>query len=342
MTDFSSTLLVTGGAGFIGSCFVAQCAARGAKVIVLDKLTYAGDRANLEGIKGDWKLVEGDIGDGALVAKLLREHDIGAVVNFAAESHVDNSISGPAAFIETNITGAFVLLEAARAYWSALPESDKNNFRFLQISTDEVYGSLGPTGKFSEASPIKPNSPYSASKAAADHLARAWFETYGLPVIVTHCTNNYGPRQHPEKLIPRMIHCALSGQGLPVYGDGKNVRDWIHVEDHCEGVWLALSKGRPGEIYDLGGDAEAENITLVRDICALLDKKRPKNSGQYADQISFVTDRLGHDRRYAIDDSKAQKELGFARRYTISKGLEATVDWYLANQEWCNRIVGKK
>lgn len=332
-------VLVTGGAGFIGSSFVELCVRKGYDVTVLDALTYAGHKANLEHIKGSWRFVKGDIADRALVSKLLREHAIGKVVNFAAESHVDNSISGPKAFIDTNITGTFQMLEAAREYWNGLPADQKAQFRYLQISTDEVYGSLGPTGKFSEESPIKPNSPYSASKAAADHLARAWYETYGMPTITTHCTNNYGPRQHPEKLIPNMIRCALEGKKLPVYGDGKNVRDWIHVEDHCAGVLLALEKGKPGEAYDLGGDAEAENIMLVKTICGLLDKKRPKASGSYADQIAFVADRPGHDRRYAIDDSKSQRELGFTRNYKLSQGLEATVDWYLANQEWCKIIL---
>lgn len=344
------SILVTGGAGFIGSCFVAQSVARGLEVIVLDKMTYAAHRDNLEWIKprrspqgeGGWKLVEGDIADAPLVAGLLRQHRIGAVVNFAAESHVDNSIAGPRPFIDTNITGTFLLLEACRDYWLSLAEKAKDAFRFVQISTDEVYGSLGATGKFSEKSPFAPNSPYSASKAAGDHLARAWHHTYGMPVITTHCTNNYGPRQHPEKLIPRMIQCALDGKKLPVYGDGRNVRDWIHVEDHCEGVRLALTKGKPGEVYDFGGDAEAENIWLVKQLCALLDARRPKKSGSYADQISFVADRLGHDRRYAIDDGKAQKQLGFTRRYTLAQGLEATVDWYLSNQEWCKTMADKR
>lgn len=339
------SLLVTGGAGFIGSTFVAQCVARGAKVVVLDKLTYAGHKANLEWIvqaPGSWRLVEGDIADGALVSRLLSDHAIQAVVNFAAESHVDNSISGPQAFIETNIGGTFQLLQSSRTYWQTLAGAAKAHFRFVQISTDEVYGSLGPTGKFSESSPMRPNSPYSASKAGADHLVRAWFETYGLPAITTHCTNNYGPRQHPEKLIPRMIACALAGEKMPVYGDGKNVRDWICVEDHCEGVWLALTKGKAGEAYDFGGDAETENIWLVKEICRLLDAKRPKNSGSYSEQIAFVDDRLGHDRRYAIDDSKAQRELGFTRRYTLAQGLMATIDWYLANQRWCDLIMRKK
>jgi dTDP-glucose 4,6-dehydratase len=343
MTFSPNNLLITGGAGFIGSTFVAQAVERGCKVIVLDALTYAGHRANLDWIASDkWELVEGNIADRALVTKLLREHGIGYVVNFAAESHVDNSISGPAAFIETNINGTFQMLEACREYWGSLAAEDKAAFRYVQISTDEIYGSLGPTGKFNEASPVRPNSPYSASKAAGDHLARAWFETYGLPAIVTHCTNNYGPRQHPEKLIPNMIRCALAGKDLPVYGDGKNVRDWIHVEDHCAGIWLALTKGIPGEAYDFGGDAEAENIALVRGLCTLLDAQRPKKSGSYADQISYVTDRLGHDRRYAIDDTKSQTALGFTRRYRLEQGLEDTVAWYLANEEWCSKIMEKK
>lgn len=340
MTQYN-TILVTGGAGFIGSTFVAQCVGRGTKVIVLDALTYAGHRENLEWINkdsgGDWSLVQGDIADRPLVEKLLREHKVDALLNFAAESHVDNSISGPKAFIDTNIGGTFQLLEAARGY-----AKEKPGFRYLQVSTDEVYGSLGPTGKFSETTPYAPNSPYSASKAAADHLVRAWHETYGLDTIITHCTNNYGPRQHPEKLIPRMIHCALSGEKLPVYGKGNNVRDWIHVEDHANGVWLALTKGKAGQAYDFGGDAEEENLKLVKKLCAILDAKHPKNSGKYEEQIAFVTDRLGHDLRYAIDDSKSQVELGFTRAYTIEKGLEKTVQWYLDNQAWCNNIIRKK
>jgi len=371
------TILVTGGAGFIGSTFVTQCIDRGCNVVVLDALTYAGHRENVDKRA---TFVHGNIIDRVMVLKLLLEHKVEAIVNFAAESHVDNSIAGPKPFIDTNITGTFQLLKAAREYWNTLPKLEKSAFRFVQISTDEVYGSLGPTGKFNESSPMRPNSPYSASKAAGDHLARAWHETYGLPVIVTHCTNNYGPRQHPEKLIPNMIRCALAGKPLPVYGDGKNVRDWLHVEDHCEGVWLALTKGRPGEVYDFGGDSEVENIVLVKMICELLDKKRPKKIpsptggglgwGQsssesnhpvqsknaplpasplrgeeicsYAKQISFVTDRPGHDRRYAIDDSKAQIELEFTRRYELKQGLEATVDWYLENEEWCNLVMEKK
>lgn len=332
------TLLVTGGAGFIGSTFVAQSIAREQKIIVLDALTYAGSEANLTWIDSpNWQLVVGDITNRELVSSLLTKHDIDAVVNFAAESHVDNSISGPGSFIDTNINGTFSLLEAARVY-----APKKEGFRFLHVSTDEVYGSLGATGKFSEKSPYQPNSPYSASKAAADHLVRAWHETYGLDTVVTHCTNNYGPRQHPEKLIPRMIHCALSGLPLPVYGDGKNIRDWIHVEDHAAGVALALERGDAGGVYDFGGDAEVENISLVRDVCALLDGLRPKEKGSYADQITFVTDRLGHDRRYAIDDSKSQSELGFTRNYTFKQGIRKTVEWYLENQAWCDAMVKRK
>jgi len=329
-----SNLLITGGAGFIGSSFVRLAAARGHHVVVLDALTYAGHRANLESVKAE--LVVGDIRDGALVSKLLREHAIDAIVHFAAESHVDNSISKPAAFIETNIVGSYILLEAAREYW----KEKKGDFRFVHVSTDEVYGSLGPTGKFSEATPMKPNSPYSASKAAGDHLAHAWFSTYGLPTIITNCSNNYGPRQHPEKLIPHMITCALAGKPLPVYGDGKNIRDWIHVEDHCAGVMLALTKGTPGETYCFGGNAERTNIDVVKNICKTLDALKPRKDGQpYEKQIAYVTDRLGHDRRYAIDDSKASSALGFTRAHDFESGLKATVGWYLANTTWCETVT---
>lgn len=328
------TLLVTGGAGFIGSAFVRQAIASKQRVVVLDLLTYAGHRVNLEGV--DAQLVEGDIADGALVAKLLAEHKVDAVAHFAAESHVDNSISKPAAFIDTNIVGTYRLLEAARAYYQGLQSAQKEAFRFLQVSTDEVYGSLGPKGAFSETTAMKPNSPYSASKAAGDHLARAWHSTYGLPVVVTNCSNNYGPRQHPEKLIPHMITRALAGESLPVYGDGKNIRDWIHVEDHCAGVALALTQGKPGETYCFGGQAEFTNIDLVQNICKTLDQLKPRpRGGSYGSQIAFVTDRLGHDRRYAIDDTKARKELGFKRKHDFASGLRATIEWYLANEPWC-------
>lgn len=328
-----STLLITGGAGFIGSCFVRLAVANGARAVVLDKLTYAGHKANLEGVKHE--LIEGDICDGQRVASLLAKVKPDALINFAAESHVDNSISGPAAFMETNINGTFRLLEASHAYWKQHP-----NFRYVQISTDEVYGSLGPQGAFSETSPIQPNSPYSASKAAADQLVRAWHHTFGLPAIITRCSNNYGPRQFPEKLIPHMISCAMAGKSLPVYGDGKNVRDWIHVEDHCTGIWLALNKGKPGDVYNFGGHAEIENIALVKQLCTLLGEKRPRADGKsYAAQINFVTDRLGHDRRYAIDDAKAQKELGFTRKHNFKTGLAATVEWYLQNEKWRDTVL---
>lgn len=334
------TLLITGGAGFIGSCFVRQCAARGQKVIVLDKLTYAGHPENLDGVACE--LVEGDICDGALVSELLSRHSVDAVVHFAAESHVDNSIHSPSEFIQTNIQGSYTMLEAARHYWNGLSDEAKAQFIFVQISTDEVYGSLGETGKFSESYPMQPNSPYSASKAAGDHLARAWFETYKLPTIITNCTNNYGPRQHPEKLIPLMITNALQGKPLPVYGDGKNIRDWIHVEDHCHGVYLALCKGEAGQTYCFGGDAERKNTQVVNAICDTLQALMPPAKGHYSDQITFVQDRAGHDRRYAIDDSKAQRELGFARAHNFESGLRATVEWYLENGAWCESIRQKK
>ena len=310
---------------------VAYAAARARKVIVLDALTYAGDKANLEGISGDWTLVEGDINNRPLVLKLLREHRVTSVIHLAAESHVDNSITGPECFIDTNIKGTFLLLEACREYWNGGAEG----FRFLYVSTDEVYGALGISGKFSEASPTRPNSPYAASKAAGDHLVRAWHHTYGLPIIITHCSNNYGPRQHPEKFIPTMIRSALAGEALPVYGDGKHVRDWLHVEDHCAGLWLALEKGITGETYDFGGNCEIENIALVKMICAQLGEK-------YARQIAFVTDRPGHDRRYAIDFSKAKSELGFSPRQTFEQGLKETVQWYVAHQDWDAMMRGKR
>jgi len=329
------SILMTGGAGFIGSMMVDLCVRAGHHVVVLDKLTYAGSKANLDWIKGDWQLVVGDIADRTLVSELLSKHRVEWLINMAAESHVDNSISGPRAFMDTNIMGVFELLEACRHYKAQAPDS----FRFLQVSTDEVYGSLGAQGEFSEASPIRPNSPYSASKAAGDHLARAWFETYGLPTLITHCTNNYGPRQHPEKLIPHMIEKAIGGQALPVYGDGKNIRDWIHVSDHCRGLLLALEFGKPGEVYDFGGNAEVENLSLVKKICTLLDQKKPRvDKISYASQIAFVADRLGHDRRYAIDDLKSKTILGYQPVYSLDQGVEETVDWYLMNQHWVQTI----
>lgn len=338
------TLLVTGGAGFIGSCFVAQSVARGQKIIVLDKLTYAGHRENLDWISGagSWELVQGDIQDGALVSSLLTKYQVDAVVHFAAESHVDNSIASPSEFVHTNINGTYTMLEAARQYWLGLADGPKAAFRFVHVSTDEVYGSLGAEGKFSETTPIQPNSPYSASKAAGDLLARAWFHTYGFPTIVTNCSNNYGPRQHPEKLIPLMVTNALSGKALPVYGKGNNIRDWIHVEDHCAGVYLALTKGKVGETYCFGGNAERQNLDVVHTICDVLQQVSAKADGTYRDQIQFVTDRAGHDFRYAIDDTKAQKELGFTRNHSFESGLKATIEWYVCNHEWCDAIKQKK
>jgi dTDP-glucose 4,6-dehydratase len=342
------TIIVTGGAGFIGSAFVGLAVEKGFRVVVYDALTYAGHPENLDyvktlKVKGSVELVIGDICDPAAVAKLFATYQPDAILNFAAESHVDNSIARPDTFIQTNIMGVYTLLEASRAYCKGLSGDKKERFRMLQVSTDEVYGSLGETGKFSEETPMKPNSPYSASKAAGDHLCRAWFETYGLPVIVTNCTNNYGPRQFPEKLIPHMITCALAGKPLPVYGDGKNIRDWIHVEDHSAGVMLALEKGKAGQTYCFGGDAERNNLEVVKRICSTLDEVSPRKDGKpYESQITFVTDRLGHDRRYAIDDSKAQKELGFTRRYQFESGLKQTIEWYLNNRAWSDSVRNKK
>jgi dTDP-glucose 4,6-dehydratase len=338
-------LLVTGGCGFIGSAFVKKCVEDGHQVVVLDALTYAGHKENLQGIKGPgrFELVEGDICNASLVGELLNTYRFDAVINFAAESHVDRSISGPGAFIETNINGVYTLLNASYEYFKKLTDAEKAKFRYVQISTDEVYGSLGSTGKFSETTPMAPNSPYSSSKAAGDLLARAWFHTYGLPTITTNCSNNYGPRQYPEKLIPHMIACALAGKSLPVYGDGGNIRDWIHVEDHCHGVWLALEKGRPGETYCFGGNAERNNLDVVRTICRELDKLKPRADGKsHETGIQFVTDRLGHDRRYAIDDTKAQNELGFTRKYAFEQGLADTIQWYLGNEAWAKAVTGAK
>ena len=336
------TIFVTGGAGFIGSCFVAQHVQAGKKVIVLDALTYCGDKKNLEWIPvspngGSWQLVKGDIRDAELVRAILEQHQPSALVDFAAESHVDNSIAEPYPFIGTNILGCYNLLESIRDYLARTPRSD---FRFVHISTDEVYGSLGDSGTFSETSPMRPNSPYAASKAGADMLCRAWFHTYGLPVITTHCSNNYGPRQYPEKLIPRMIAAALAGDKLPVYGDGQHIRDWIHVEDHVAGITLALEKGRAGESYAFGGNAEMRNMQVVDMICERLDEMRPRTDGaSYKTQKQFVADRPGHDRRYAIDDRKAQRELGFKRRFAFEDGIRETVAWYLDNPAWCHAVV---
>ncbi len=338
-------LLVTGGAGFIGSNFVlSTLAASGEAILNLDKLTYAGNLANLDAIGNDKRhiFVQGDICDRALIARLLKEHRPRAIVHFAAESHVDRSITGPAAFVQTNVTGTFSLLEEARAYFNGLKGAERDGFRFLHVSTDEVYGSLGPDeAPFSEASAYAPNSPYAASKAASDHLVRSYHHTYGLPTITTNCSNNYGPYQFPEKLIPLMIRNALAGQKLPVYGDGANVRDWLYVLDHCEAIRLALEKGRPGETYNIGGLNEKRNLDLVRTLCGLLDEMKPRSSGKYADLISFVTDRPGHDRRYAIDASKIERELGWRPNETFESGLRKTVRWYLDNCAWIEAVAAR-
>jgi dTDP-glucose 4,6-dehydratase len=341
----AQTFIVTGAAGFIGSTFAELAVANGRRVIALDALTYAGHRENLTRLEGskNFELVVGNICDPALVRQLFKKHQPVALINFAAESHVDRSIDSPGDFLETNIQGTFNLLSHSLEYWKSLIGEKASQFRYLQISTDEVFGSLGAQGKFSETTPYAPNSPYSASKASADLLVRAWHHTYGLPTLTTHCSNNYGPRQFPEKLIPHMIHCALSGRRLPVYGDGGNVRDWIHVEDHCRGVLLALEKGIPGSTYCFGGDAERNNLDVVRTICRELDQLRPRDDGKsYDSSIEFVTDRPGHDRRYAIDSSFAQSELGFQRQYTFEQGLKATISWYLENQAWCESVTQKK
>jgi dTDP-glucose 4,6-dehydratase len=336
------TWLVTGGAGFIGGNFVLRAVAQGVKVVNLDALTYAGNLDTLASIKDSplHVFAHGDIGDRSLVTRLLAEHTPDAVVNFAAESHVDRSIDGPGAFIQTNVVGTLGLLESVRDYWKSLDVERRESFRFLHVSTDEVYGSLGDTGQFTEATPYAPNSPYSASKAASDHLVRAFHHTYGLPVLTTNCSNNYGPYHFPEKLIPLIIARALAGEPLPVYGDGKNVRDWLFVGDHCNAIRTVLQKGRVGETYNVGGNAEKQNIDVVHTICALLDARVPRGDGQpRSSQITFVTDRPGHDRRYAIDASKLRDELGWEPEYTFEQGIGETVDWYLSNQDWVRRVL---
>jgi len=334
--------LVTGGAGFIGGNFVLEAVAKGVRVINLDALTYAGNLDTLSSLEGnpDHVFAHGNIGDQALVSRLLAEHQPDAVVNFAAESHVDRSIDGPGAFIQTNVVGTLALLESVRDYWRGLEAGKCDAFRFLHVSTDEVYGSLGDTGKFTESTPYAPNSPYSASKAASDHLVRAFHHTYGLPVLTTNCSNNYGPYHFPEKLIPLIIARALAGEPLPVYGDGKNVRDWLYVSDHCAAIRSVLEKGRVGETYNIGGDAERQNIDVVETICKLLDERRPREDGKpRASQVTYVADRPGHDRRYAIDASKLQGELGWKPRHTFEQGISETVDWYLDNQGWVKRVL---
>ena len=337
------TILVTGGAGFIGANFVLDWIAGSDEPVVnLDKLTYAGNLQTLASLQGNSRhiFVQGDIGDRALVEKLLAEHQPRAVVNFAAESHVDRSIHGPGDFVQTNIVGTFNLLESVRGYWSALPEGQKASFRFLHVSTDEVYGSLSKDDPaFAETNRYEPNSPYSASKAASDHLVRAWHHTYGLPVLTTNCSNNYGPYHFPEKLIPLMIVNALAGKPLPVYGDGMQIRDWLYVKDHCSAIRRVLQAGRLGETYNVGGWNEKPNIEIVNTVCKLLDELRPKQDGtSYATQITYVTDRPGHDRRYAIDARKLEAELGWKPAETFETGIRKTVEWYLANPEWVANV----
>ncbi len=336
-------ILVTGGAGFIGANFVLDwLAAEGEPVVNLDLLTYAGNLGNLASLVNDDRhaFVRGDIADRALVASLLAAHRPRAVVNFAAETHVDRSIHGPGAFIQTNVVGTFELLEATRTWWSALPQDERSAFRFVHVSTDEVYGSLAAGDPaFSEATPYAPNSPYSASKAAADHLVRAYHHTYGVPTLTTNCSNNYGPRQFPEKLIPLMLVNALAGKPLPVYGDGRNVRDWLYVGDHCAAIRAIMRKGRPGETYNIGGNAEMQNVDVVRTLCALLVEAKP--GPDYAGLVTFVQDRPGHDRRYAIDASKVQRETGWQPAQTFETGMRHTVHWYLDHADWLDSVNSK-
>ena len=335
-------ILVTGGAGFIGANFVLDwLAASDEPVINLDALTYAGNRETLAPLEGDARhlFVHGDICDRALVERLFAEHKPRAVVHFAAESHVGRSIHGPGAFVRTNVDGTFTLLEAARTHWSALPTGEREAFRFLHVSTDEVYGSLGPNDPaFTETKAYEPNSPYSASKAASDHLVRAWHHTYGLPVLTTNCSNNYGPYQFPEKLIPLMIVNALAGRPLPIYGDGQNVRDWLYVGDHCSAIREVLARGRLGETYNVGGWNEMANLEIVRTLCALLDELRPSAAGSYTRLITYVKDRPGHDRRYAIDARKIERELGWRPAETFHTGIRKTVQWYLDNPGWIANV----
>ncbi len=340
------SIIVTGGAGFIGCNFVRQWLAEEPLPLVnLDKLTYAGNLDSIEDLLGHPRhiFVHGDIGDASLVTKLLDDHHPAAIVNFAAESHVDRSIDGPAEFVNTNVVGTFRLLEAARRYWTRLDEPDQAAFRFLHVSTDEVYGSLGSGGKFTESTPYAPNSPYSASKAASDHFARAYGHTYGLPVLITNCSNNYGPYQFPEKLIPLMILNALEGKPLPVYGDGKQVRDWLFVEDHCRAIRAVLSRGAPGEVYNIGGDSERANIEVVRTVCDLVDELRPGLPHRPCSSLlTYVKDRPGHDRRYAIDAGKIRSTLGWTPRERFESGLRRTVRWYLDHAAWVERITSGK
>ncbi|MXS84800.1 dTDP-glucose 4,6-dehydratase [Nitrosomonas sp. HPC101] len=337
------TVLVTGSAGFIGANFVLDwLAEQDESVISLDKLTYAGNRENLSTVQNDTRhsFIQGDIADSALLEQLLSHYQPGAIINFAAESHVDRSIHGPEDFIQTNIVGTFRLLEAAKAYWNSLQGEAKTAFRFLHVSTDEVYGTLSKTDPaFTETHPYQPNSPYSASKAASDHLVRAYHHTYGLPVLTTNCSNNYGPYQFPEKLIPLVINNALHGKPLPVYGDGQQVRDWLYVADHCSAIRRVLAAGTPGEVYNIGGWNEMPNIQIVQTICRLLDELRPNTEGPYSRLITYVQDRPGHDRRYAIDARKIERELGWKPAETFETGIRKTVQWYLDNPRWVENVT---
>lgn len=338
------SILVTGGAGFIGANFIIDWLEQHQEAVVnLDKLTYAGNLENLATLQGDSRhiFVQGDIGDRELIARLLSEHQPRAVLNFAAESHVDRSILGPGEFIQTNILGTFRLLDSVNVYWSGLDEKQKESFRFLHVSTDEVYGSLSPdAAPFLETNRYEPNSPYSASKASSDHLVRAYHHTYGLPVLTTNCSNNYGPYQFPEKLIPLVIHNALADKPLPIYGDGQQIRDWLYVGDHCNAIRRVLEAGQPGEVYNIGGLNEKTNLEIVYALCAILDEVRPRaDAGSYKALITFVKDRPGHDRRYAIDASKIERELGWRPAESFETGIRKTVDWYLANQGWVNNVT---
>ena len=339
----TQTWLVTGGAGFIGGNFVLrQMQKETIQIINLDALTYAGNLDTLECVKDHpgHVFVLGDIGDRALLDYLMSRYEPDAIVNFAAESHVDRSIDSPEAFIQTNVLGTFHLLEAARHYWRSLPEDKAKAFRFLHVSTDEVYGSLGETGKFTETTRYQPNSPYSASKASSDHLVRAYFHTYGLPVLTTNCSNNYGPYQFPEKLIPLIIHNAVNGKLLPVYGKGANIRDWLYVEDHCRAIETVLAKGVPGEVYNIGGNTEKTNLEIVHALCDLLDEFLPNSPhAPHRNLITYVADRPGHDLRYAIDASKIGRELGWSPEETFETGLRKTVQWYLDHQGWTERVM---
>jgi dTDP-glucose 4,6-dehydratase len=336
------TIIVTGGAGFIGSNFVRHILENEiVRVVNLDKLTYAGNLDSLTAVMRSQNhvFVQGSINDRVLVTQLLNQYEPEAIVHLAAESHVDRSIDSPGEFIQTNIVGTFELLEATRGYWSRLDPEAQQRFRLLYVSTDEVYGSLGAEGYFTEETPFAPNSPYSASKAAADHLVRAYYHTYGLPVLTTNCSNNYGPYQFPEKLIPHMILNALAGNPLPVYGDGQNIRDWLYVLDHCRALLTVLDKGTPGQVYNVGGNCENTNLQVVQTICDLLDELSPRKDGKsYRQQITFVKDRPGHDRRYAIDAAKLQRQLGWSPRETFATGIRKTVQWYLGNRDWCRHI----